>query len=67
MMKIYFDYKGSRFMKMALLSFFTIYVERNFHGYAAFMMLFAASILLSFSVSFEQGEKLQWPVKFLNR
>jgi hypothetical protein len=43
-MKIYFEYKGSRFMKMVLLSAFTIYVERNFHGYAALMMLFAASI-----------------------
>ncbi len=56
-MTINFDYKGSRFAKMALLSVFTIYVEHNFHGYAALMMLFAASILLSFSVSFERGEK----------
>ncbi len=55
-MTINFDYKGSRFAKMALLSVFTIYVEHNFHGYAALMMLFAASILLSFSVSFERGE-----------
>lgn len=54
MMKIYFDYKGSRFMKMALLSFFTIYVERNFHGYAAFMMLFAVSILLSFTARIDR-------------
>ena len=53
-MKIYFDYKGSRFTKMVLLSAFTIYVERNFHGYAAFMMLFAASILISFTVRIDR-------------
>lgn len=53
-MKIYFDYKGSRSAKMMLLSVLTIYVERNFHGYAAFMMLCAASILLSFTVRIDR-------------
>ena len=53
-MTINFDYKGSRFAKMALLSGFTMYVESNFHGYAALMMLFAASILLSFSVRIDR-------------
>ena len=53
-MTINFDYKGSRFAKMALLSVFTIYVEHNFHGYAALMMLFGASILLSFTVRIDK-------------
>ena len=53
-MNINFDCKGSRFAKMGLLSAFTIYVEHNFHGYAALMMLFAASILLSFSVRIDR-------------
>jgi hypothetical protein len=52
-MKIYFEYKGSRFMKMVLLSAFTIYVERNFHGYAA-LMIIAASILLSFTIRIDR-------------
>lgn len=54
MMTIKFDYKGSHFAKMMLLSVFSIYVERNFHGYPAVMMLFAASTLLSFSMSIEE-------------
>lgn len=49
-MKINFDYKGSRFAKMALLSFFVVYVERNFHGYAAIVMVWAAAVLLSIVV-----------------
>lgn len=53
-MNINFDYKGSRFAKMMLLSVFAIYVERNFHGYAAFMMLFAASTILSFTIRIDR-------------
>ncbi len=53
-MNMNFDYKGSRFAKMMLLSVFSIYIERNFHGYPAVIMLFAASILLSFSMSIEE-------------
>ncbi|BBV60105.1 hypothetical protein STW0522KLE39_28440 [Klebsiella quasipneumoniae] len=53
-MKINFDYKGSRFAKMALLSFFVVYVERNFHGYAAVTMIWAATALLSFTIRIDR-------------
>jgi hypothetical protein len=52
-MKIYFEFNGSRFMKMVLLSAFTIYVEHNFPDYSAYLII-AASILLSFTIRIDR-------------